>query len=159
MSDIHAAFRRGAEALAYGDCYSELHRSYGLNEADWQLLTREEHWTPDEARQIRSILASVVEVSLTIAGMPPVPLPGQFVAAVIAVVVSPANRFVACARVPDTFDAVVASGLHQDFEVRPMRVEQMLSLVVAYSGGLGGEPPAERLNSEVVKMMQKESKK
>jgi len=157
--NIHAAFRAGAVALARGDAYGELHRSYGLMEADWRLLTREEHWTPDEARRIRSILASVVEVSLTIAGMPAVPLPGHYVAAVIAIVVAPANRLVACTKVPDTFDAVLASGLQQEFEVRPMRFEQLIALVLAYSGGMGGEPPVERLPVEVAQMMKKESAK
>jgi len=158
-SSIHSAFRAGAAALARGDAYGELHRSYGLIQDDWRLLTQEEHWTPDESRRIRSILASVIEVALTIAGMPALPLPGQYAAAVIALVVSPANRIVACAKVPDTFDAVAASGLHQEFEIKRMAPEQMISLVVAYSGGLGGEPPLERLPVEVSELMKKESAK
>jgi hypothetical protein len=156
---IHEAFRRGAEALAVGQCYGELHKSKGILEPDWELLTQDEHWTPEQARMVRSILASTCEVALTIAGMPAVPLPGQYVAAVIAILVAPANRLVACTKVPETFDAVAASGLHEEFEVRAMRQEQMMALVVAYSGGLGGEPPMQRLSREVVSMMTKESKK
>lgn len=159
MHEIHTAFRRGAVILAEGQSYGPLHREMGLLEPDWHLLTREEHWTPAESRQIRSILANVVEVALTIAGMPAVPLPGQYVAAVIAICVAPANRMVACSKVPETFDAVAASGLHSDFEIKPMKVEQMMSLVLAYSGGIGGEPPVNRLQPEVVQLMQKESKK
>lgn len=154
---VHRAFRIGAEALAAANEYQELHRSYGLLQADWDLLTQERHWLPEEARRIRSILANVVEVSMTIAGMPAVPLPGQYVAAVIAIVVAPANRLVAATRVPDTFDAVAASGLMQAFEVRPMRPEQMMALVMAYSGGFGDEPMP-RLGDEVVEHMKKESK-
>jgi len=156
MSDIHTAFRRGATILAQGQSYGDIHREMGLLEPDWTLLTSDEHWTPAESRRVRSILAGVIEVALTIAGMPPVPLPGQYAAAVIAIVVSPANRLVACYKVPETFDAVAASGLHADFEVRPMRPEQMMALVLAYSGGLGGEPPVERLQAEVVDMIKKE---
>jgi len=159
MSDIHVAFRGGAAQLARGSAYGELHRSYGLIADDWRLLTQDEHWNPDEARRIRSILASVIEVSLTISGMPAVPLPGQYAAAVIAIVVAPANRIVACMKVPDTFDAVSASGLHQEFEIRRMKPEQMIALVLAYSGGLGGEPPMERLPVEIKEMMKKESAK
>jgi hypothetical protein len=159
MTEIHTAFRRGATVLAEGQSYGAIHREMGLLEPDWNLLTREEHWTPAESRQVRSILANVVEVALTIAGMPAVPLPGQYVAAVIAICVAPANRLVACQKVPETFDAVAASGLHQDFEVRPMRVEQMMSLVIAYSGGLGGEPAVGRLAPEVVSIVKKESEK
>ena len=95
---------------------------------------------------------------MTIAGMPAVPLPGQYAAAVIAECVSPANRLVACMKVPDTFDAVSASGVHDTFEVRPMRPEQMMALVLAYSGGFGGEPNADRLPGEVVEVVKKEAK-
>jgi len=157
--DIHRAFRMGAEALAVGQSYNELHRSHGLLEPDWELLTQDQHWTPEQARQVRSILASVIEVSLTIAGMPPIPLPGQYAAAVIAIIVSPANRLVAAMKVPDTFDAVAASGLMETFEVRPMRPEQMVALVVAYSGGLGGEPVRGELPPEVSRIMKKEAAK
>jgi len=159
MPDIHSAFRYGAAQLARGDAYGELHRSYGLLADDWELLTQDAHWTPDESRRVRSILASVIEVSLTIAGMPAVPLPGQYAAAVIAIVISPANRMVACFKVPDTFDAVAASGLHQEFEIRRMKPEQMVALVLAYSGGLGGEPAMDRLPVDIKEIMKKESAK
>jgi len=159
MHDIHAAFRRGSMSLAEGLGYGALHREMGLLEPDWKLLTQDEHWTPHQSRQVRSILASVIEAALTIAGMPATPLPGQYAAAVIAIVVAPANRLVACSKVPETFDAVAASGLQSEFEVRPMSVAQMTSLVIAYSGGLGGEPMAQRLDPSVVEFMKKESKK
>lgn len=159
MHEIHTAFKRGAVILAEGQSYGSIHREMGLLEPDWQLLVQDEHWTPAESRRIRSILANVVEVALTIAGMPAVPLPGQYVAAVIAICVAPANRMVACQRVPETFDAVAASGLHADFEIRAMRSEQMMALVIAYSGGLGGEPPVDRLSTEVVEFMKKENAK
>jgi hypothetical protein len=159
MNEIHTAFRRGAVVLAEGQSYSAIHREMGLLETDWSLLTQDEHWTPAQSRQIRSILANVVEVALTIAGMPAVPLPGQYVAAVIAIVVAPANRLVACQKVPETFDAVSASGLHADFEIRPMKPEQMMALVIAYSGGLGGEPAVGRLAPDVVELVKKESAK
>jgi len=159
MLDVHMIFRRGAEELARGQSYGSVHRSHGLLEADWDLLTQDEHWTPEQARRCRSVLASVCEVALTIAGMPAVPLPGQYVAAVIAIVVGPANRLVACMKVPETFDAVAASGLHTEFEIRPMKPEQMIALVLAYSGGMGGEPPMHRLNAEVVEIIKKEVSK
>lgn len=156
MDDIHMCFRRGAEELARGQAYGSVHRSHGLLEADWDLLTQDEPWTPEQARRCRSVIASVCEVSLTIAGMPPVPLPGHYVAAVIAICVGPANRLVACHKVPETFDAVAATGIHSQFEVRPMRPEQMMSLVLAYSGGMGAEPPMHRLKGDVVEIVKKE---
>jgi len=155
MNDLHGSFRLGAETLARaGTKYTELHRSHGITQTDWELLSQEDPWTPQEARQVRTILASVIEVCLTISGLPPVPLPGQYAAAVIAVVVAPANRFLAAQKVPDTFDAAEASGLQGTMAIRPMKAEQMFSLVLAYSGGFGGEPMP-RLVSEVNEMRKK----
>lgn len=141
MNDIHQSFRVGAESLVRGSVkYTELHRSHGITQVDWDLLVQDEPWTPEQARQIRSILASIIEVCMTIAGLPPVPLPGQYAAAVIAIVVAPANRFLAAQKVPDTFDAVAASGLEGAVEIQPTKPEQMFGLIMAYSGGYGGEP-------------------
>ena len=141
MNNLHHSFRLGAESLVRGSTkYTEIHRSYGITQVDWDLLTQEEPWTPEQVRQIRSILASIIEVCMTIAGLPPLPLPGQYAAAVIAIVVAPANRFLAAQKVPDTFDAVAASGLEGVIDIKPVKPETMFGLVLAYSGGYGGEP-------------------
>jgi hypothetical protein len=159
MNDLHGSFRAGAAALVQGSLkYAEMHRSHGITQTDWDLLTQPEPWTPEQIRQVRSILASVIEVCMTIAGLPPVPLPGQYAAAVIAIVVSPGNRFLAAQRVPDTFDAVAASGLQGMSEIIPTTKEQMFGLVMAYSGGYGGEP-LPRLNEEVNEARKKANEK
>lgn len=155
--DLHKAFRNAAEQLA-GSQYGTLHKEHGISQVDWDLLTQNEDWTPQQARQIRASLAATVEVALTIAGMPPIPLPVQYVAATIAVVVAPCNRLVAATKAPDTFDAFAASGLNGMSEVQTATREQMLALVMAYSGGFGGEPMP-RVDSEVVELVKKESKK
>lgn len=158
--DIHKAFRAGADELVKGGLkYGPIHRAHGIPQEEWELLTRDDFWTPEETRSIRSILANVVEVAMTVAGVPPVPLPGQYVAAVIAICVAPSNRFMAAARAPDTFDAVAASGITETFSVRPMSREQMISLVMAYSGGFNGEPAVGRLNDQVVELAKKEISK
>jgi hypothetical protein len=156
--DIHHAFRIGAQQLAFNQRqYSELHKSHGIEPSHWDLLTQGEYWTPDQARQVRSILANVIEVSMTIAGMPAVPLPGQYAAALIAEVVSPANRLLACMKSPDTFDAFDASGVNQTFEVKDMPKEQLMSLVLAYSGGYPGEPQRGKLSREIGEQMREEN--
>lgn len=159
MNDLHASFKLGAKALVNGGMeYKEIHRSHGITATDWELLTQREHWTPEQVRQCRSILASTIEVCMTIAGLPPVPLPGQYAAAVIAIIVSPANRFLACQKVPETFDAAAASGLEGAIEIKPVKAETMMGLVLAYSGGYGGEPsPA--LPEEVNEMRKKDNEK
>ena len=158
MSDVHRAFQLGAERLAAGNCkYTELHKGHGIDEFSWKQLTQDEYWSPDQVRQMRNIIANAVEVSMTIAGMPAVPLPGQYVAAFIAKVVAPCNQLMACSKVPETFDAFVASGLMQTSEVKKMDFEQMVGLVMAYSGDYVGEPPAHRLPREISDKMKEET--
>ena len=139
--DLHLAFKIAARRIAQQDReYTELHKAHGIEETHWNLLTQAEYWTPDQARAIRSVLANVVEVSMTIAGMPAVPLPGQYVAALICEVVSPCNWMLASIKAPDTFDAFDATGIMGPEDVKPMKHEQMMSLVMAYAGGYDGEP-------------------
>ena len=125
--DIHRAFQQGAKQLAHAEAqYTTLHKGHGIEQYQWELLTQKEYWSPDQARQIRTIMAAVVEVSMTIAGMPAIPLPGQYVAAVIAEVVAPCNRMLACTKAPETFDAYAASGMLQTHEVIPMTTQQLM---------------------------------
>lgn len=148
--DLHAAFKVGAKRIAQEERkYTELHKAHGIEQAHWDLLTQREYWTPDQARGIRSVLANVIEVSMTIAGLPAIPLPGQYVAALISEVVSPCNYLVAAIKAPDTFDATDASGLMKEMEVRTMEPQQMMSLVIAYAGDYTREPPSERLPPQV----------
>ena len=156
--DIHQAFKVGAKIIAaHEKAYTTLHKAHGLEQAEWELITQSEYWSIDQARQVRSILASVVEVSMTIAGMPAIPLPGQYVAAVIAEVVAPCNRMVACTKAPDTFDAAEASGILSTHEVKDMSVQQLMALVLAYSGGFPEEPAAHRLPKELGTQIQAEN--
>ncbi len=155
--DIHSAFRAGAEKLA-SSAFGDIHREFGIAQNEWELLTQEEFWTPQQQRQVRSLIASTVEVSLTIAGMPPTPLPVQYVAAVIAIVVAPANQIVAAMKAPDTFDAYDASGLNGAPTDNAASKQQLLGLVMAYAGGFGGEPMP-RVDLEVVEIVKMENKK
>ena len=156
--DVHKAFRYGAEKLAAANCeYTDLHKGHGIDEEHWKLLTQDEYWTPDQARRMRSIIASALEVSMTIAGMPAIPLPGQYVAALIAIVVSPCNHMIACMKAPDTFDAHAASGILEPFEIKEMQWQQLMSLVILYGSGFPGEPRDHKLSKEVVKQMKKEN--
>lgn len=139
--DLHSAFKIGARRIAKDEKkYTDLHKQHGIEEAHWLLLTQPEYWTPDQARACRSILANAIEVSMTIAGMPAIPLPGQYVAALIAEVVAPCNYMLACVKAPDTFDALDASGLMGESQVKTMDVSQLMALTIAYAGGYESEP-------------------
>ena len=158
--DIHGAFRQGANQLAQAHCkYTDLHKGHGIDPYNWEILTQDEYWSPAQARDMRSIIADVLEVSMTIAGMPAIPMPGQYLAALIAHIVAPSNRLLACTKAPDTFDAIAASGIMQTHEVRPMKTEQLMGLVMLYSGGASQEPQPHKLPREVGKIMKEHSKK
>lgn len=160
MSTVHHAFRQGARVLAQGYCkYDETHKIHGIDPFQWKILTQNQYWSPEQARGMRSVLANVLEVSMTIAGMPAIPMPGQYAAALIAELVAPCNRILACHKAPETFDAFAASGLNETVDVQPMKVEQLMALVIAYSGGFAGEPANDRLPREVEETMKKHSKK
>lgn len=148
--DLHSAFKIGARRIAKDEKrYTDLHKAHGIEQAHWELLTQREYWTPDQSRAVRSVLANVIEVSMTIAGMPAVPLPGQYVAALIAEVVAPCNYMIAAVKCPDTFDATDASGLLGGMEVRTMEYQQLMALVLAYAGGYGDEPHGHMLPREL----------
>ena len=148
--DLHSAFKIGARRIAKDEKrYTDLHKAHGIEQAHWELLTQREYWTPDQSRAVRSVLANVIEVSMTIAGMPAVPLPGQYVAALIAEVVAPCNYMIAAVKAPDTFDATDASGLLGGTEIKAMEYQQLMALVLAYAGGYGDEPHAHVLPGEL----------
>ena len=152
--DLHAAFKVGARRIAKDEKrYTDLHKAHGIEQAHWELLTQREYWTPDQSRAVRSVMANVIEVSMTIAGMPAVPLPGQYVAALIAEVVAPCNYMIAAVKAPDTFDAADASGLVGTSEEKKMEYPQLMSLIIAYAGGYGDEPHGYELPTEVTEQV------
>jgi len=141
MSNMFEIFRRGASALADATLsYHDLHKTYGINPEDWKLLTTFMLWTPTEQKKIRSILTEVINISLTIAGLPAQPLPAQYVAALVSKLVSTSNRLVASTLTPETFDAVAASNLDGNQKFVNVTREQMMSLVIAYSSDRYIEP-------------------
>lgn len=155
--NLFNAFAAGARQLAAPQ-YSEIHAKYGISQGDWDLLTLPRPWTADERRQVRSILAECLSISMHIAGLPAMAMPGQFAAALIVHVVHPCNRLVAATRAPDTYDGELATGLRGPVEVSPMRIEQMLALVIAYSGEITGEPTRTE-NAELQRQVAREAKK
>jgi hypothetical protein len=138
---IFQLFRQGAAHLVTATmAYTEVHQLHGLSAEDWDLVTKKEPWNIEERKRVKSVIAECVTISLTIAGLPAMALPGQYVAAVIACIVSPANLLVAAVRAPDAFDGVKASGIEGDFKIEPMPAEQMISLVTAYASAEFREP-------------------
>ena len=148
----------GAAVLAGALDYGEIHRRHGLSQPEWDLLTMQEVWSVDDRRKIRSILSEVVQISFQIAGLPAQPIPGQYIAAIIAMCVAPCNRMVAATRAPDSYDAAAASGLEGDSEIVSMTVEQMIALVHAFSIEGPFSEPSPQIDAEVIDIEDKAQK-
>lgn len=158
MSSYFELFRQGAKVLATdGMKYEKIHGTWGLHSSDWELLTSEHPWNQEQRRAVKTILTDVLNISLTISGLPAMPLPSEYVAAVIATLVHPVNRIVAATRAPETYSAVDASGLQGTIQIVPAKIETMISLVIAYTGGetkqpMNAKPASEKLDKELTRL-------
>lgn len=115
--------------------YSPVHQAAGFTQEEWNLLVSADAWTSAERAKVPSLLNSAVSICLRVAGLPPAPLPGAYVAAVIAKLVSPCNRLVAAFNAPESFDLMAAAGITSTSVVQPTKREQMIALVGVFSSG------------------------
>ena len=126
-------FDQGARIIeSYGEKFGPKHIRAGITEDNWDLLRQDDLWSADQAADARSFITEAINASLTVAGIPAGSMPGHYVAAVIARLVQPCNWLTACHRVPETYNAVQASGVAVSSEIVPMDVRQLMALVLEY---------------------------
>jgi len=140
MNTFQNLFLLGANVLASvaRSPYGPVQQAAGFTAEEWSLLTADACWTKTEQMKIPSIIASAVSITLRTAGLPPVPLPGAFVAATICKLVAPCNRLVAAASAPESFDVMSAVGIKGDSMKIMTSKEQMYALVVYFSSAQYG---------------------
>lgn len=128
-------FLLGANKLASGvdNAYGPDQQEAGFTKEEWDTLTQPAAWSQAQRMRVPSILASAVSITLRIAGLPPQPLPGAFVAATICKLVAPVNRIVAAASAPESFDVVSAAGLTGESCDVITSKQQMYALVTYFS--------------------------
>lgn len=132
-------FLLGANELAIaGIEYGPDQQAAGFTQEEWLLLTSPECWTKSEQMKMPSIISNAISITLRTAGLPAVPLPGAYVAAVICKLVSPCNRLVAAASAPESFDAMSAVGLVAESMKVITTQEQMYALVIYFSSAQFG---------------------
>lgn len=134
MLTAYQAFTQAG--LALSGQYDEIHQSYGIARAHWELFTSPRLWNAEQRRTIQGIMTQVLNVSMTVAGLPERALPGEFVAAVIAQHVAPPNWMVACIKAPAMFDARAASGVDGPKEVKEVSYQTLVGLTMMISQGL-----------------------
>lgn len=140
-------FLIGANELATAPMeYGPEQQAAGFTMEEWDTLTSTDCWTKAEQMKLPSILASAVSITLRTAGLPPVPLPGAYVAAVICKLCAPCNRLIAAASAPESFDVMSAIGLTgESKEVITTKV-QMYALVTYFSSAEFGALESFRLD-------------
>lgn len=127
-------FLTGANELATaGIDYGPDQQAAGFTLDEWTLLTQPECWTRAEQMKLESIISNAISITLRIAGLPAVPLPGAYCAAVICKLIAPCNRLLAAAACPESFDAMSASGIAQESVKVITTKEQMYALVIYFS--------------------------
>lgn len=107
----------------------------GMSQIHYEMLTSPDPWLPMEVQEMRGVLASAINISLTFANLPARALPAQYVAAVIGYMVNPVNWLTAATIAPETFDAVRSANAEEEYKAKPVTYEQMISLVMSYGGG------------------------
>lgn len=127
-------FLIGANQLAVsGQVYGVEQQAAGFSQEEWDTLTSPDCWTKTEQMKIGNIVANAISITLRTAGLPPVPLPGAYVAAVICKLVAPCNRLLAAASAPESFDAMSALGLTGESLNVITTKQQMYALVMYFS--------------------------
>lgn len=144
-------FLLGANQLAshLGEEYGPTQQAAGFTAEEWGLLTQAECWNDVERRQVPSALQSAVSITLRVAGLPPTPLPGAYVAAVICKLCAPCNRLVAAACAPESYDILSAVGITTPSTQVITTKEQMYALVTYFSSAEFGGLAAFRLDREI----------
>lgn len=143
-------FLLGANQLvAAGTAYGPDQQAAGFTQEEWETLTQEECWTKAQQMKIASIIGGAVSITLRVAGLPAVPLPGAFVAATICKLCAPCNRLVAASSAPESFDALSASGITGEPVEIITTKSQMYALVVYFSSAEFGALENVALNAAV----------
>ena len=158
--DLLRMFEAGALTLVSDQMeYTKRHAEAGFSKPEWDLLTQKEYWNAEQARGVSAILAEAASISLRLAGIPAVPLPGQYVAALICKLVAPANRLTAAIRAPRTFEAENAAGVTGPVAVKETTPEQMMSLVLYFSSTQAADIPEQGVDPRVVEAVLEQIKK
>lgn len=143
-------FLTGANELATSSIeYGPEQQAAGFTQDEWDLLTTRTCWTKSEQQRMPNIINSAVSITLRTAGLPSVPLPGAYVAAVICKLIAPCNRLLAAASSPESYDVMSASGIQGTSTKVITTKEQMYALVVVFSSAEFGALSSWRMNEEI----------
>ena len=94
MTDIMLQAMRGAAAVvdSFPEEYNaEWHSRAQISRGDWEIIKARNAWTPEQVRGARTAIDKLITASLTMSGLPPMPLAAEYIATVIAKCIQPCN--------------------------------------------------------------------
>ena len=100
-----------------------------------RVLRKNTLWNADDRMRAEGALSELLNVCNHRAGLPQIELPAEFIACMIARIVSPVNRVVAAQKAPRGYKGILATGLHSEPLIEDVEPETMIALVIAFSGG------------------------
>ena len=138
-----------------------IHGRCGIGAADWEVLRCKTFWTPRQVEVARVAIDKLLAHALTASGLPAIPLPAEYVAACIAVVIPAANWMAAAQAARAGLDGsmLVQSNGDATQQRELVSSERLFALILAYSGEVEGyiigsppaEPPLETPTSKATK--------
>ncbi|MDE0684978.1 MAG: hypothetical protein OXI63_18810, partial [Candidatus Poribacteria bacterium] len=151
---ITEAFVAGVNAVIYEIYHPDPDQPLGIHDAHLRLIRKDRLWNAAERQEVESILTSLLEVCNQRAGLPSMQLPAEYIACMIARVVSPCNRLVAATRAPRGYAGIKATGLTEEPVIETVEPEVMVALVVAFSGGYQVPNRMESYDEVIIKHQQ-----
>lgn len=106
----------------------------GLSNEDFKKVTSDVPWTGQDRNRVTAALNTLMSGVLDTAGVPRFALPAEWVAACIAVFVSPINVSLACCYVERPGSAAEIGSGEEEFE--KCTAKQLFSLIVQFHGGI-----------------------
>ena len=115
-------------SLAVSSGYNQRWATAGFTKAEYDTLTQSYIWGADQARVVPSLISEAVQISLTLANLPAMQMPAEFIAAVIVKYVHPCNYLIAAVKAPKGFNA--SKLLEDRATIESVSPELMISMVL-----------------------------
>ena len=127
MSNLSHAAMFGHLTLIANGLHKPSISALGLSNDDWQELTGHAPWTVSDRPRMSRILTDLIYASVDLLGLPRFRIPAEYVTAVIAIFVAPANVFAACSW--SAADLYSSEDIINGKQADAVRVEEVFALV------------------------------
>ena len=132
MSNLSHAVLNGHLTLIANGLHKPSINALGLSNDDWEQLTGNTPWTVSDRPKVSRTLTDLIYASVELLGLPRFRIPAEYVAAVVAVFVAPANIFAASSWVGS--DLIASEDLISGKAASPVGTDEVFALVgVAYA--------------------------